>query len=119
MSFHINRLRYPKFVSFHTSIHGGKISRLRSCNFRNLSVHKVTTQPIAGVSKDVSDLILNYANSSQTGISLQTLMKTGRGELIHKTYKEETSNKSSKVATDKILMQVAGMSYILILECGI
>jgi hypothetical protein len=35
-------------------------------------------------------------------------MKTGRGELIHKTYKEEVSNKSSKVATDKILMQVAG-----------
>ena len=84
---------------------GTRTSKLHTSQFRNLTLHKTA---IAGVSKDVSDLILKYANSPQTGISLQTLMKTGRGELIHKTYKDEVSNKSSKVATDKILIQVAG-----------
>lgn len=108
MVFQRYRSRRTQLTSLYTYIQRGRTSKLCSYNFRNLSVNKVTATPIAGVSKDVSDLILKHANSSQTGISLQTLMKTGRGELIHKTYKEEVSNKSSKVATDKILMQVAG-----------
>jgi len=57
----------------------------------------------------LKDLINKHAQRPQTGASLETLMKTGRGEFLHKTYKGEDSNTDcSKVATDKILMQVAG-----------
>jgi len=55
----------------------------------------------------LTDLINKLAQRPQTGASLETLMKTGRGEFLHKTYKGEVSVTDS-VATDQILMQVAG-----------
>jgi len=59
--------------------------------------------------KAVIDLINRLAQRPQTGASLDTLMKTGRGEFLHKTYVGDISiTADSKVATDKILMQVAG-----------
>ena len=65
---------------------------------------------ITGVSDDVAAMIHRHAARPQTGASLQTLMKTGRGEYLHKTYEDHKHdpNDNSKVATDKILMQVAG-----------
>jgi pyruvate dehydrogenase kinase 2/3/4 len=65
---------------------------------------------ITGVSADVASIIKLYALKPQTSASLMTLMKTGRGEYLHKTYDghEEEDDACSKVATDKILMQVAG-----------
>ena len=65
---------------------------------------------IAGVPDDVAIMIHRHASRPQTGASLQTLMKTGRGEYLHKTYEDHTHDPddNSKVATDKILMQVAG-----------
>lgn len=64
---------------------------------------------ISNVSPDVASLIHKHASRSQTGASLQTLMKTGRGEYLHKTFENEPAAPAdAKVATDKILMQVAG-----------
>lgn len=64
---------------------------------------------ISNVSPDVASLIHKHASRSQTGASLQTLMKTGRGEYLHKTFENEPAAPAdTKVATDKILMQVAG-----------
>lgn len=62
---------------------------------------------ITGVADDVARLIHKHASRPQTGASLQTLMKTGRGEFLHKTYDDHTHDDKSKLATDKILMQVA------------
>eukprot|EP00551_Chaetoceros_affinis_P004241 CAMPEP_0203665626 /NCGR_PEP_ID=MMETSP0090-20130426/2812_1 /ASSEMBLY_ACC=CAM_ASM_001088 /TAXON_ID=426623 /ORGANISM="Chaetoceros affinis, Strain CCMP159" /LENGTH=529 /DNA_ID=CAMNT_0050529247 /DNA_START=148 /DNA_END=1737 /DNA_ORIENTATION=+ len=85
---------------------------------------------ITGVSNEVASIIKQYAHKQQTSASLETLMKTGRGEYLHKTYGAdhadaddyndgqaaaaavavggEGGDGDSKVATDKILMQVAG-----------
>ena len=64
---------------------------------------------IEGVDDDVAKNIYDCSHQPQTSVSLQTLMKTGRGELIHKTYKDASYSDDSKVATDKILMQVHGI----------
>jgi len=65
---------------------------------------------ITGVSDDVAAMIHRHAARPQTGASLLTLMKTGRGEYLHKTYEDHKHDPdyNSKVATHKILMQVAG-----------
>ena len=63
---------------------------------------------VHGVSPDVSALIHQYAHSAQTATSLQTLMKTGRGEFLHKTFHKEDLSHAHHQATDKILIQVAG-----------
>lgn len=62
------------------------------------------------VPDDVAQMIHKHASRPQTGVSLQTLMKTGRGEFLHKTYEDyqHCPTENSKLATDKILMQVAG-----------
>jgi len=57
---------------------------------------------------DIPSIVNRYANESQTSISLQTLMRTGRGMLLHKTYGFSTENDSTSAATDKVLIQVAG-----------
>jgi len=44
-----------------------------------------------------------------TPTSLQTLMKTGRGEYLHKTYKEDMETSGDKsLGTERVLIQVAG-----------
>lgn len=56
-------------------------------------------------------LVKEYANYPQTSVNLQTLLRTGRGEFLHKTYKEAELKKdfeSGTVATERVLMQVAG-----------
>lgn len=57
----------------------------------------------------VNDLILKYFNKRQTSVSLETLMRTGRGELLDKTFKDESLSGSLSLhqATDRIRMQVA------------
>jgi pyruvate dehydrogenase kinase 2/3/4 len=63
-----------------------------------------------GVSSDISKLIYHHAHQPQTAVSLQALMRTGRGEFLHKTYKEAITEKNidGKGATEQVLMQVAG-----------
>lgn len=55
----------------------------------------------------VAELVQEYAKKNQTSASLETLMRTGRGELLGKTYKEDTSYLDKHMATERILMQVA------------
>lgn len=65
---------------------------------------------------DVADLVRKYVKMPQTPASLQTLMRTGRGELLRKTYREadlppargRAGFEEGGAATDLILMQVAG-----------
>lgn len=87
-------------------------------------------------SPEIAKLVMEYARKRQTSASLQTLMKTGRGEFLHKTFPTTTAastsdddstdnnKKDSKIdflkgevenegieshsATDKVLIQVAG-----------
>jgi hypothetical protein len=65
-----------------------------------------------GVSEATSRMIYEYAHHPQTSVSLKTLMQSGRGEFLNKTYKEELLPKGSdnKVATEKVLMQVSRQS---------
>lgn len=76
----------------------------------SLNASSYENMQITGVPDDVAEMIHKHAARPQTSASLQTLMKTGRGEYLHKTYEdhEHDPNDNSKVATDKILMQVAG-----------
>lgn len=76
----------------------------------SLNASSYENMQITGVPDDVAEMIHKHASRPQTSASLQTLMKTGRGEYLHKTYEDHTHdpNDNSKVATDKILMQVAG-----------
>ena len=65
---------------------------------------------------EIAKIIHKYANQKQTSASLETLMRTGRGEYLHKTYNDiseeeatNTSNHEDKaVATERVLTQVAG-----------
>lgn len=76
----------------------------------SLNASSYENMKITGVPDDVAEMIHKHASRPQTSASLQTLMKTGRGEYLHKTYEDHEHNPddNSKVATDKILMQVAG-----------
>lgn len=101
-----------RFCSGNTLVqwHKNNSSTLRR-GYSSCKVHH--SIEISNVSPDVASLIHKHASRSQTGASLETLMKTGRGEYLHKTFENEpqfssATARSDKVATDKILMQVAG-----------
>lgn len=64
-----------------------------------------------GVTEATSRLIYEHARQSQTSVSLKTLMQSGRGEFLNKTYKDnvfrdDDDDDDNKVATEKVLMQV-------------
>ena len=95
------------------------VSSSRACNFHTTANIQKYQQhhddiQITGVSDDVASIIKQYAHKPQTSASLQTLMKTGRGEYLHKTYGSDHQEDAgegggdgdAKVATDKILKQV-------------
>ena len=94
----------------------------RNTIIRHVSQSSSASFRITDVPDDVAKMIHKHASRPQTGVSLQTLMKTGRGEYLHKTYDDyepmmsmslsqqshHPQTENSKLATDKILMQVAG-----------
>ncbi|GKY94164.1 hypothetical protein MPSEU_000382500 [Mayamaea pseudoterrestris] len=57
------------------------------------------------LTKALDELIAERARQPQTSVSLQALMRTGRGEYLHRTFGEETREKHA--ATDLVLIQVA------------
>lgn len=61
-----------------------------------------------GVSDNVSKIINKHAHRNQTSVSLQALMRTGRGEFLHKHFDEEKID--DRMATELVLIQV-GVSY--------
>ena len=61
------------------------------------------------MTEEVARLVRQHAHQPQTSANLETLMKTGRGEFLHKTYKDDVGGKDGEhAATEKILIQVAG-----------
>lgn len=58
-----------------------------------------------GVSDAVSDIINDHARQPQTSVSLQALMRTGRGEFLHKHFADTEIERHT--ATEMVLMQVA------------
>jgi len=64
------------------------------------------TQAYEGIADDVSELINKHALLPQTSVSLQALMRTGRGEYLHKTF-EDMENIDQHLATNLVLIQVA------------
>mmetsp|Transcript_25724 Transcript_25724/g.29392 ORF Transcript_25724/g.29392 Transcript_25724/m.29392 type:complete len:436 (+) Transcript_25724:132-1439(+) len=62
-----------------------------------------------GVSREISNSIYEHSIQPQTSISLETLMQTGRGEFLKKTYKNlDDTEITEREATEKVLQQVAG-----------
>ena len=65
-----------------------------------------TTDVESKLPADVVQLVEKYGKKDQTPASLQTLLRTGRGELLQRTYSE--AERQDTAATELILMQVAG-----------
>ena len=61
------------------------------------------------IPSDVDKLVQEYCLKPQTNVSLQMLMKTGRGELLGKSYKTEAfmGRMGQRLATQRILIQFA------------
>ena len=59
-----------------------------------------------GVSEADAAMINRHAKKVQTSVSLQALMRTGRGEFLHKTFDEESVAVDDHTATELVLMQV-------------
>jgi len=59
----------------------------------------------------LDEMIREYSKRSQTAASLQMLMKTGRGEMLGKSYKEEAyrGKMGQRLATQRILVHVASL----------
>lgn len=74
-----------------------------------LTTNIVPPWPVAGpiLTMLFPNLSQKYVNKEQTSASLETLMRTGRGELLRKTYKDETSAWDHQQATERIILQVA------------
>lgn len=86
------------------------VVRTRRCLFvRRSMVTTTTAEPsFEGVSEEVSNHIYKHAHHPQTAVSLKTLLQTGRGEFLHKTYKDLEKD-NDRGATDMVLMQVRTM----------
>jgi hypothetical protein len=62
-------------------------------------------EPYEGVSEEISKVIYDHAMQPQTSVSLQALMRTGKGEFLHKTF-EDTKNMDEHSASELVLIQV-------------
>ena len=64
--------------------------------------------PFEGVSEEVSKIIYDHAHQPQTSVSLQALMRTGRGEFLHRTFDHVAENNQADThsATELVLIQV-------------
>ncbi len=66
---------------------------------------RFSSEPPLIITNSEQQLILDQAKQPQTSVSLQALMRTGRGEFLHKTFAEEEREKHA--ATQLVLIQVA------------
>mmetsp|Transcript_22979 Transcript_22979/g.47798 ORF Transcript_22979/g.47798 Transcript_22979/m.47798 type:complete len:450 (+) Transcript_22979:37-1386(+) len=117
MTTNINSLRVHVGSVVPRILRGGSTSKVRSlrvgskllCSRRDLATMTLSSSSSELDSKlppDVAEVVQKYVQKPQTPASLQTLMRTGRGELLKKTYRE--SEMQDTAATELILMQVAG-----------
>jgi len=70
------------------------------------SLRAFTSNTVHQISTDDLLIIDNCAREPQTSVSLQALMRTGRGEYLHKTFGSDAVDRHA--ATELVLMQVAG-----------
>jgi len=70
---------------------------------RLYSMTNSSSSSLSEIPSDVQDLVEVFLSKNSTKISLQTLMKTGRGELLNRTYRDE----SFMYSNERVLMQVA------------
>jgi hypothetical protein len=75
--------------------------------FGDLSSSSSSERAFEGVSDEVSKRIHHHAHQPQTAVSLRTLLQTGRGEFLHKTYKNLEEDNNDRGATGKVLIQVS------------
>jgi pyruvate dehydrogenase kinase 2/3/4 len=89
---------------------------LRTIGFSPTTKRRLSTksvwQPVDvydRIPSDVENLVQEYCATSQTSVSLQMLMKTGRGELGGKSYKTEAfmGRMGQRLATQRILFHFA------------
>lgn len=66
----------------------------------------VGVSPPSGTLDDVAEIVKRLASIPQTSVSLQALMRTGRGEFLHKTF-EDMQKIDQHSATNLVLIQVA------------
>jgi pyruvate dehydrogenase kinase 2/3/4 len=89
----------------------GQSNSLGKGCLRSLRKHRYlssSTTPLTDIMDESTKRLLNeYAHEQQTSVSLQTLMRTGRGEYLHKTFLESQHNQDAHLATERVLIQVA------------
>jgi len=62
-----------------------------------------------GFDDEVGKRVAQAATQAQTSVSLQDLMRTGKGEYLHKTFEDSFEDlQENHSATELVLMQVAG-----------
>jgi hypothetical protein len=114
----LKRLRPPLCRSLRFRSTGGSISSLAPCSrssqvvdvdvgIRNISHSAPLFRDVEyeGVSDDVGKAINKFALQPQTSVSLQALMRTGRGEFLHKHF-EDISKIDQHSATELVLIHV-------------
>ena len=84
---------------------GFRFLNAKTCPFIFQNARCFSSEPHLIVTESEQQLILDQALQPQTSVSLQALMRTGRGEFLHKTFAEEEREKHA--ATQLVLIQVA------------
>jgi hypothetical protein len=120
----LKRLRPPLCRSLLFRATGGSISPFAPCSSQvdgnangNVGIRNIShSAPLfrdveyEGVSDDEGKVINKFALQPQTSVSLQALMRTGRGEFLHKHF-EDISKIDQHSATELVLIQVCTVSY--------
>jgi pyruvate dehydrogenase kinase 2/3/4 len=82
----------------------GNVKRFQSTSSAASSEQSMTLE---GFAPEVGVQIAKAATQAQTSVSLQDLMRTGRGEYLHKTFQNPDSLQEKHTATELVLIQVA------------
>lgn len=74
-------------------------------------------EPYEGVSEEISKVIYDHAMQPQTSVSLQALMRTGKGEFLHKTFEDTKMNNDEHSASELVLIQVCHVDVCTVVLC--
>ena len=90
---------------------------VRQFHFTSTNQRNYDIKSYDGVSAEISEVIYEHARQPQTSVSLQALMRTGRGEFLHKTFDDISSEDiqnngvDDHTATELVLIQVSFASW--------
>jgi hypothetical protein len=91
---------------------GGSISSFAPCSRVGVGIRSIShSAPLfdvayEGISDDNAKVINKHALQPQTSVSLQALMRTGRGEFLHKHFEDIQPKLDQHTATSLVLIQV-------------